>query len=207
VVWSGALGSPFFALVTNAKGDEGFKRSESRPLPLSPQYLGGWSCGFGPERYPLRFAVSASSLTQQVVFYVKFQLIDQLLECGPKRAVAIKNVSASEEYLADHFPSFPVLPGVFMLEAMVQAARAVLAEEGHERMMLCEVKALRYGTFVKPGESLRVEVELLKSGDGFFAFKGAGQRLVPGDSGEMDTAVSGRFTMRAATAGNRSASE
>ena len=44
---------------------------------------------------------------------MKFCLIDQLLECGPNRAVAIKNVTASEEYLADHFPSFPVLPGGF----------------------------------------------------------------------------------------------
>lgn len=72
---------------------------------------------------------------------MKFTLVDQMLECGPDRAVAVKNVTASEEYLADHFPSFPVLPGVFMLEAMVQAARAVLAERGCQRMMLGEVRA------------------------------------------------------------------
>ena len=129
---------------------------------------------------------------------MQFTLIDQILECGPERAVAVKNVSASEEYLADHFPSFPVLPGVFMLEAMIQAAREVLGQQGCSRMMLGEVRALRYGTFVRPGESLRVEVDLLKSQDGCFTFKGNGFRLAVGTDDPPASAVSGRFTMRAA---------
>ena len=129
---------------------------------------------------------------------MKFTLVDQILECGPERAVAVKNVTASEEYLADHFPSFPVLPGVFMLEAMIQAAREVLEHQGLTRMMLGEVRALRYGTFVRPGESLRVEVDLIKSKDGCFTFKGSGLRLCVGTEAPPDTAVSGRFTMRAA---------
>lgn len=129
---------------------------------------------------------------------MKFCLIDQLLECGPNRAVAIKNVTASEEYLADHFPSFPVLPGVFMLEAMVQAAREVLAERGYYRMMLGEVRALRYGNFVRPGESLRVEVDLVKEEGNRFSFKGNGLRVVNRIEEGADTAVSGRFTMRSA---------
>ena len=130
---------------------------------------------------------------------MKFILVDDILECDSDRAVAVKNVSAAEEYLADHFPSFPVLPGVFMLEAMVQAARAVLKERGLRKMMLGEVRALRYGTFVRPGESLRVEVELVKTDEGRFTFKGSGLRLRSGTLEEPDTAVSGRFTMRAAT--------
>ncbi|MCH2143974.1 MAG: hypothetical protein MK082_02380 [Phycisphaerales bacterium] len=129
---------------------------------------------------------------------MKFTLVDQILECSPDRAVAVKNVTASEEYLADHFPSFPVLPGVFMLESMIQAARAVLEERGYPNMMLGEVRALRYGTFVRPGESLRVEVDLLKSTDDTFSFKGTGTRLCVGTEDPPDTAVSGRFTMRAA---------
>ena len=129
---------------------------------------------------------------------MKFMLVDQMVECGPDRAVAVKNVTASEEYLADHFPSFPVLPGVFMLEAMVQAARAVLEERGCQRMMLGEVRALRYGTFVRPGESLKVEVELVKTTDGTYSFKGSGSRVCVGTDDEPATAVSGRFTLRAA---------
>ena len=72
---------------------------------------------------------------------MKFELIDQILESSPDRVVAIKNVSSAEEYLADHFPSFPVLPGVFMLESMLQAARALLAQHGAHQMMLGEVRA------------------------------------------------------------------
>ena len=130
---------------------------------------------------------------------MKFTLIDHMLECTPERAIAIKNVAASEEYLADHFPSFPVLPGVFMLESMVQAARSVLGRQGLRNMMLGEVRALRYGTFVRPGEALRVEVDLLKASDGIFSFKGSGLRLCVGTDTPPDTAVSGRFTMRAAS--------
>jgi 3-hydroxyacyl-[acyl-carrier-protein] dehydratase len=53
---------------------------------------------------------------------MKFLLIDQVLDRTPTSIVAIKNVTAAEEYLGDHFPGFPVLPGVFMLEALTQAA-------------------------------------------------------------------------------------
>ena len=108
---------------------------------------------------------------------MKFQLIDQVLESTPEKVVAIKNVTSAEEYLADHFPSFPVLPGVFMLEAMIQAARTLLEQQGHPRMMLGEVRALRYGSFVRPGESLKVEVNLQKQSEGAFVFKGQGLRL------------------------------
>ena len=50
-----------------------------------------------------------------------FALIDRVVERDESRLVAVKAVSLSEEYLQDHFPSFPVLPGVFMLEALVQS--------------------------------------------------------------------------------------
>ena len=75
---------------------------------------------------------------------MKFLLIDQVLERTPTSIVAIKNVTAAEEYLGDHFPGFPVLPGVFMLEALTQAARELL--KPHGRLVLGQVKALRYGS-------------------------------------------------------------
>ena len=128
---------------------------------------------------------------------MKFKLIDQVLAQEPRRIVAIKNVTESEEYLSDHFPTFPVLPGVFMVEAMVQAAR-VLLDPTHPRQVLGSVRALRYGSFVRPGEALQVEVEWLKSSeDGIHTFRGEGKVMVHGTSPEdFDTAVSGRFTMR-----------
>ena len=128
---------------------------------------------------------------------MRFRLIDQVLEQSDTRIIAVKNVTSAEEYLGDHFPTFPVLPGVFMLEALVQAGRRLLGDEGR-RFVLGGVKALRYGTFVKPGETLRLQVDLLKRLDGDVAsFKGAGVVISPGGGGDGgDTAVSGRFTMR-----------
>ncbi|MHC4383289.1 MAG: hotdog family protein [Planctomycetota bacterium] len=68
---------------------------------------------------------------------MKFNLLDTILDQSPDRIVAIKHVSLAEEYLADHFPTFPVLPGVMMVETMVQAARRMLADSaascGRER--------------------------------------------------------------------------
>jgi 3-hydroxyacyl-[acyl-carrier-protein] dehydratase len=136
---------------------------------------------------------------------VKFQLIDTILEQSPQRVVALKQVSLAEEYLADHFPSFAVLPGVLMIEAMVQAARAMLSgrdsSTGH--LVLGEVRALKFGQLVRPGEALEVEVTLHQSlDDGTFVCKGNGrvrrqaQAMTHGDFSAGQTAVSGRFTMR-----------
>jgi 3-hydroxymyristoyl/3-hydroxydecanoyl-(acyl carrier protein) dehydratase len=93
-----------------------------------------------------------------------------------------------------------VLPGVFMVEALTQAARAVLEKRGQPRMVLGEVKALRYGSFVRPGESLKVEVTLDKvRDDGSVVFKAQGTVLRGSDSTApaSETAVSGRLILRA----------
>jgi 3-hydroxyacyl-[acyl-carrier-protein] dehydratase len=128
-----------------------------------------------------------------------FRLVDRFLSLSDTSAVAVKNVTAAEEYLQDHFPGFPVLPGVFMIEALTQAARAVLEKRGMPRMVLGEVKALRYGSFVRPGEALRVEVTLDKvREDGSVVFKAQGTVLRDGaDPSAAETAVSGRLILRA----------
>lgn len=117
--------------------------------------------------------------------------------------MTLKQVSRAEEYLQDHFPEFPVLPGVFMVESLVQAARRLIEHNGGPaRLVLGGVRALKYGSFVRPGESLRVEVTLHKANpDGTFEFKGEGSvlRALGGDStetGDATTAVSGRFVLR-----------
>ena len=125
-----------------------------------------------------------------------FALIDTVLEQSADRVRAVKQVTLAEEYLQDHFPTFHVLPGVFMLEALVQAARKLLDAQGKPRMVLGGVKAMRYGSFVRPGEALEVDVQLEKAlPDGTFAFKGTGTVRRQG-GGEPETAVSGRFTLR-----------
>ncbi len=133
-----------------------------------------------------------------------FDLVDRVLEIGPDRIVTLKQVTAAEEYLQDHFPTFPVLPGVLMLEAMVQAARKLLEEKIGRTgppLVLGKVRALKYGRFVKPGASLRVEVTLGKASesDGFDC-RGEGTVIEPGwpTSEPAPVAVSGRFFMRPA---------
>jgi 3-hydroxyacyl-[acyl-carrier-protein] dehydratase len=128
-----------------------------------------------------------------------FNLVDHVVEVSSSRIVTLKHVSSAEEYLQDHFPTFPVLPGVMMLEAMVQAARRLTREAGSaDRLVLGQVRALKYGAFVAPGSSLRVEVDLHKRLDGgAWEFKGQGLLIDPARApGDTPTAVSGRFILR-----------
>ena len=130
-----------------------------------------------------------------------FDLVDRVLTLDDEHVVTLKSVTAAEEYLRDHFPSFPVLPGVLMIEAMVQAARRLLAHRdgANARHVLGGVRALKYGTFVKPGDTMRVSVSVHKFGeDGTFQMKGAAE-IVSSGGEALDpppTCVSGRFVMR-----------
>lgn len=131
-----------------------------------------------------------------------FDLVDEVLDVNAEGIVTLKSVTAAEEYLQDHFPTFPVLPGVLMIEALVQAARRWLSHTGKDtgqRYVLCGVKALKYGTFVRPGQAMRVNVRLHAVGeDGSVDFKGFAEVLTPGraDQGPPPQSVSGRFTLR-----------
>ena len=89
----------------------------------------------------------------------------------------MKFVSLAEEYLADHFPTFPVLPGVMMLEAITQAAGWLLHHRthfSHSMIVLKEARNVKYGQFVAPGRALRVEVDWLKDTAAGAAFKATG---------------------------------
>lgn len=127
-----------------------------------------------------------------------FSLIDSVLERSEDRVLAIKHVSMAEEYLRDHFAGFPVLPGVLMLEAMVQAARLVaeVRDQGMGRWVLGEVRALKYGRMVRPGQTLRIDVSLVKWEGGAALFRGEGRVVEPSRAEEPPVAVSGRFTLR-----------
>ena len=124
---------------------------------------------------------------------VKFHLVDRIESIEPgKRIVAIKALSLAEEYLADHFPAFPVLPGVLMIEAMVQSAAwlvRVQQDFANSIVMLQAVRNVKYTHFVRPGSVLRCEATAMEIGETAARFKGAG---FVGDR----QAVSGRLELR-----------
>jgi 3-hydroxyacyl-[acyl-carrier-protein] dehydratase len=108
---------------------------------------------------------------------VKFNLVDRIETLAHDRIVAVKYVTLAEEYLADHFPTFPVLPGVLMLEALTQAAGWLLHHRNDFRCsmaVLKEARNVKYGRFVAPGGSLRLEVELNKPTGAGATFKASG---------------------------------
>ena len=96
---------------------------------------------------------------------MRFTLLDRIVELNAgAKITAIKNVSMAEEYLADHFPGFPVLPGVLMLEAMTEAgAWLIRASEdfAHSVVVLKEARNVKYANFVEPGQTLVVTAEVL----------------------------------------------
>lgn len=123
---------------------------------------------------------------------MRFELVDRILEVKPGHSLrAVKALSLAEEYLQDHFPGRPVMPGVMMVEAMVQACAWMVRLETDFQpsvVMLKEARGVRYGQFVNPGDLLTVDVELVKLGEGRAHFKGSG--LVDGQ-----VVVSGRLEL------------
>jgi 3-hydroxyacyl-[acyl-carrier-protein] dehydratase len=108
---------------------------------------------------------------------VKFNLVDKIEQLTDDTIVAVKNVSLAEEYLADHFPTFPVLPGVLMIEVAVQSAMWLMHHRtgfGKSMAVLKEARNVKYGTFVAPGNSLRMSVQFLKTTDCGASFKAVG---------------------------------
>ena len=109
---------------------------------------------------------------------MKFYLVDRIEQIEPgKRIVTCKALSLAEEYLADHFPTFPVLPGVLMLEALVQsAAWLVRLQQGFAKsiVVLSAARNVRYASFVQPGNILRCEVDVVSLGPELSKFKAAG---------------------------------
>jgi 3-hydroxyacyl-[acyl-carrier-protein] dehydratase len=123
---------------------------------------------------------------------MRFWLLDRICSIDPgTELTAVKNVSLSEEYLADHFPDFPVLPGVFMLEAATQAGAWLLRlseDFSHSIIVLHEARAVKYADFVTPGNTLKVQVKQQKSDERFVHFRFEGKV-------EDRVSVSGRLVL------------
>jgi 3-hydroxyacyl-[acyl-carrier-protein] dehydratase len=123
---------------------------------------------------------------------MRFTLVDLVTELEPgTRITTVKNVTLSEEYLDDHFPRFPVLPGVLMLEAMTQACAwlvRVTEDFAHSIVTLKEARNVKYGRFVRPGQTLMIKAEMKKRHEHDSQFDVQG--FVNGE-----VAVSGKLTL------------
>ena len=96
---------------------------------------------------------------------MRFCLIDRITHVEPgTRLIALKGLSLSEEYLADHFPAAPVMPGVMMLQTLVEASSwLVRASEdfAHSVVVLKEARSVKYASFVEPGSILQITTEVI----------------------------------------------
>ena len=109
---------------------------------------------------------------------MRFILIDKVvsLEAG-KQIKAVKNVSLSEEYLADHFPMFPVLPGVLLLEGLIESASWLVRRTenfAHSMILLEQARNVKYKSFLAPGDQIEYTIEARTIEENVSSFAGFG---------------------------------
>ncbi len=124
---------------------------------------------------------------------MKFVLIDKIVSIeADNRIITVKNLSLAEEYLADHFPIFPVLPGVLLLEGLIESGSWLVRKNqdfANSMVLLKEAKNVRYKSFAAPGMQIRYSVTAKKIGQDVSSFTGEG--TVDGES-----IVQAKFTLR-----------
>jgi 3-hydroxyacyl-[acyl-carrier-protein] dehydratase len=93
-------------------------------------------------------------------------LVDRIVEIEPERIVGIKNVTHNEAFFQGHFPDFPVMPGVLIVEAMAQAAGVLVLKSIPDRekklVLLVGIENARFRRPVMPGDQLRMEMTVVK---------------------------------------------
>ncbi len=115
---------------------------------------------------------------------MNFVLVDEILELDPgRRALARKVFSSDDDYLADHFPGFPVVPGVLLTEAMGQTGGWLILHhlDFSRLVLLVMVQHAKFRQLVLPGQEVLLEAELETVGDADFVARcraRVGQRVV-----------------------------
>jgi len=106
-----------------------------------------------------------------------FLLVDRVTECDMEsRIVGIKNVTTNEPYFQGHFPDFPIMPGVLIIEALAQVACILalktLKKEGHSSVYFTGIDRAKFRQPVRPGDQLRLELTKIKERGTLFRFQG-----------------------------------
>jgi 3-hydroxyacyl-[acyl-carrier-protein] dehydratase len=95
-----------------------------------------------------------------------FLLVDRIIELEAERIVGIKNVTLNEPFFIGHFPDFPVMPGVLIVEAMAQVAGVLvlksIADREKKLVLLAAIENARFRKPVVPGDALRLEMTVVK---------------------------------------------
>ena len=93
-------------------------------------------------------------------------LVDSIIELEEERIVGIKNVTVNEPFFVGHFPDFPVMPGVLIIEAMAQVAGVLVLSsipDRHKKLvLLASVEQAKFRKPVRPGDQLRIEMKVTK---------------------------------------------
>jgi 3-hydroxyacyl-[acyl-carrier-protein] dehydratase len=93
-------------------------------------------------------------------------LVDRILELEDDRIVGVKNVTSNEPFFDGHFPDFPVMPGVLIIEAMAQVAGvqvlSTITDRATKLVLLASVEEAKFRKPVRPGDQLVIEMKLLK---------------------------------------------
>ena len=96
-----------------------------------------------------------------------FLLVDRIEELEAERVVGIKNVTVNEPFFAGHFPDYPVMPGVLIIEAMAQVAGVLvlsgIPDRKNKLVLLAGVDGAKFRRPVRPGDQLRMEMKVLRS--------------------------------------------
>lgn len=106
-----------------------------------------------------------------------FLLVDRVLDFTPEKSItAIKNVTANEPHFMGHFPEFPVMPGVLIVEAMAQVG-GILAFQSAPKdqeflVFFTGIDGVRFRKPVRPGDQLRFELTCLRRRGNMWRFKG-----------------------------------
>ncbi|MEE8268915.1 MAG: 3-hydroxyacyl-ACP dehydratase FabZ, partial [Nitrospinaceae bacterium] len=106
-----------------------------------------------------------------------FLLVDKIIECDDdSQIVGIKSVTMNEPFFQGHFPDFPVMPGVLIVEAMAQVAcilaMRVLKKEGYSSVLFTGIDSVKFRKPVVPGDVLRLELTKTKQRGELFRFDG-----------------------------------
>jgi beta-hydroxyacyl-ACP dehydratase FabZ len=106
-----------------------------------------------------------------------FHLVDKVIEFDPgKRIVGIKNVTMNEPQFQGHFPGSPIMPGVLMIEALAQASGILMLKDAPDMKdkltVFMSIDQCKFRNMAVPGDTLRLEVDVLRAGKMFSKFQG-----------------------------------